>query len=229
MDSTHDADRPTTLREYIERMKDAQNEIYYLTGDSRGMIENSPHMEAFRAKGYEVLILTDPVDEVWVERVAEFDGKPLKSIAKGEVDLDTDDEKKSSEAEREQLRKDFAALLPWLAAKLEDDVKEVRLSSRLTTSPACLVGDTFDMTPALEKMYRAMGHEMPRPKRILELNPTHALVMGLRAAHERDADSAALGDTAELLYGMALLAEGGELRDPARFTRLLAERLAEAL
>ncbi|ORT97028.1 hypothetical protein UK99_07080, partial [Frankia casuarinae] len=110
-----------------------------------------------------------------------------------------------------------------------DDVKEVRLSSRLTTSPACLVGDTFDMTPALEKMYRAMGHEMPRPKRILELNPTHALVMGLRAAHERDADSAALGDTAELLYGMALLAEGGELRDPARFTRLLAERLAEAL
>ncbi|ABD09631.1 molecular chaperone of HSP90 family [Frankia casuarinae] len=229
VDSTHDADRPTTLREYIERMKDAQNEIYYLTGDSRGMIENSPHMEAFRAKGYEVLILTDPVDEVWVERVAEFDGKPLKSIAKGEVDLDTDDEKKSSEAEREQLRKDFAALLPWLAAKLEDDVKEVRLSSRLTTSPACLVGDTFDMTPALEKMYRAMGHEMPRPKRILELNPTHALVMGLRAAHERDADSAALGDTAELLYGMALLAEGGELRDPARFTRLLAERLAEAL
>jgi len=229
VDSTHDADRPTTLREYTERMKDAQNEIYYLTGDSRGMIENSPHMEAFRAKGYEVLILTDPVDEVCVERVAEFDGKPLKSIAKGEVDLDTDDEKKSSEAEREQLRKDFAALLPWLAAKLGDDVKEVRLSSRLTTSPACLVGDTFDMTPALEKMYRAMGHEMPRPKRILELNPTHALVMGLRAAHERDADSATLGDTAELLYGMALLAEGGELRDPARFTRLLAERLAEAL
>ncbi|WP_045877083.1 molecular chaperone HtpG [Pseudofrankia sp. DC12] len=229
VDSTHDADRPTTLREYIERTKDGQNEIYYLTGDSRGMIENSPHMEAFRAKGYEVLILTDPVDEVWVERVAEFDGKPLKSIAKGEVDLDTDDEKKSSEAEREQLREDFAALLPWLTAKLADDVKEVRLSSRLTKSPACLVGDTFDITPALEKMYRAMGHEMPHPKRILELNPTHALVMGLRAAHERDADSAALGDTAELLYGMALLAEGGELRDPARFTRLLAERLAEAL
>jgi len=229
VDSTHDADRPTTLREYIDRMKDGQNEIYYLTGDSRGMLENSPHMEAFRAKGYEVLILTDPVDEVWVERVAEFDGKPLKSIAKGEVDLDTDDEKKSSEAEREQLRKDFAALLPWLTARLADDVKEVRLSSRLTTSPACLVGDTFDITPALEKMYRAMGHEMPHPKRILELNPTHALVMGLRSAHEQDADSAALGDTAELLYGMALLAEGGELRDPARFTRLLAERLAEAL
>ena len=229
VDSTHDADQPTTLREYVERMKDAQNEIYYLTGDSRGMIKNSPHMEAFRAKGYEVLILSDPVDEVWVERVAEFDGKPLKSIAKGEVDLDTDDERKSGEAEREQQRKDFAALLPWLAARLGDDVKEVRLSSRLTTSPACLVGDTFDMTPALEKIYRAMGHEMPRPKRILELNPTHALVMGLRAAHERDADSAALGDTAELLYGMALLAEGGELRDPARFTRLLAERLAEAL
>ena len=229
VDSTHDADQPTTLREYVERMKDGQNEIYYLTGDTRTAIENSPHIEAFRDRGYEVLILTDQVDEVWVDRVAQFDGRPLKSIAKGEVDLDTDDERKSGEPEREQLRKDFAALLSWVAARLGEDVKEVRLSSRLTTSPACLVGDTFDMTPALEKMYRAMGHEVPHPRRILELNPNHPLVVGLRGAHERDADSDTLGDTTELLYGIALLAEGGELRDPARFTRLLAERLAAGL
>ncbi|ONH22959.1 molecular chaperone HtpG [Pseudofrankia asymbiotica] len=227
--STRDAEQATTLREYVERMKDGQNEIYYLTGDSRAMIENSPHMEAFQARGYEVLILTDPVDEVWVERVAQFDGKPLKSIAKGQVDLDTDDERKSSEPEREQQLKDFAALLPWLAVKLQDDVKEVRLSTRLTTSPACLVGDTFDLTPALEKMYRAMGQNVPHSRRILELNPTHPLVVGLRKAHEQDADSGALAETADLLYGMALLAEGGELRDPARFTRLLADRLASAL
>jgi molecular chaperone HtpG len=229
VDSTRDAEQATTLREYVERMKDGQNEIYYLTGDSRAMIENSPHMEAFQAKGYEVLILTDSVDEVWVERVAQFDGRPLKSIAKGQVDLDTDDEKKSGEPEREQRRKDFAALLPWLAGKLGDDVKEVRLSTRLTTSPACLVGDTFDMTPALEKMYRAMGQDVPRTRRILELNPTHPLVVGLRKAHEQDADSDVLAETADLLYGLALLAEGGELRDPARFTRLLADRLASAL
>ncbi|MGF7238346.1 MAG: molecular chaperone HtpG [Frankia sp.] len=229
VDSTHDAEQATTLRAYAERMKDGQDEIYYLTGDSRAMVENSPHMEAFQARGYEVLILTDPVDEVWVERVAQFDGKPLKSIAKGQVDLDTDDEKKTNEVEREQQHKDFAALLPWLAGKLQDDVKDVRLSTRLTTSPACLVGETFDMTPALEKMYRAMGQDVPHTRRILEINPTHPLIVGLRKAHEQDADAGALADTGDLLYGMALLAEGGELRDPARFTRLLAERLASAL
>ncbi len=229
VESTSDAGPATTLREYVERMKDGQNEIYYLTGDSRAMIENSPHMEAFQARDYEVLILTDPVDEVWVERVAQFDGRPLQSIAKGQVDLGTDDEKKSNELEREQQRKDFAALLPWLAGKLQEDVKEVRLSTRLTTSPACLVGDTFDLTPALEKMYRAMGQNVPHTQRILELNPTHPLIVGLRKAHEQDPDATVLAETGDLLYGMALLAEGGELRDPARFSRLLADRLASAL
>ncbi|KJE19351.1 molecular chaperone of HSP90 family [Frankia torreyi] len=228
--STRDPEQTTTLREYVERMKDGQDDIYYMTGESRLMVEKSPHMEAFQARGYEVLILTDPVDEVWVERVAQFDGKPLRSIAKGQVDLGTADEKESAEPEREQQQKDFAELLSWLAKTLQEQVKEVRLSSRLTTSPACLVGDTYDITPTLEKMYRAMGQNVPHPKRILELNPTHPLVSGLRKAHEQqDADSDVLGETAELLYGMALLAEGGELPDPSRFTRILADRLANTL
>ncbi|WP_239335708.1 molecular chaperone HtpG [Frankia sp. CiP3] len=227
--STHDPDQPTTLRQYVDRMKDGQNDIYYMTGDSRLMIERSPHMEAFRARGYEVLVLTDPVDEVWVERVAQFDGKPLQSIAKGQVDLDTEDEKKSAESDREQQQQAFAALLSWMATKLREEVKEVRLSARLTTSPACIVGDTHDITPTLEKMYRTMGQEVPHPKRILELNPTHPLVTGLRKAHEREAESDVLAETAELLYGMALLAEGGELGDPSRFTRILADRLVRTL
>ena len=105
----------------------------------------------------------------------------------------------------------------------------MRLSSRLTTSPACIVGDAHDMTPTLEKMYRAMGQEVPQVKRILELNPTHPLVTGLRAAHAEGKDDDPLAETAELLYGMALLAEGGELTDPSRFTRLLADRLARTL
>jgi molecular chaperone HtpG len=193
------------------------------------MIENSPHLEAFRAKGYEVLILTDPVDEVWVERVGQYDGRSLQSIAKGQVDLDSEDEKKSSEPEREQQKKDFAGLLTWLGTTLKDEVKEVRLSSRLTTSPACLVGDEHDITPTLEKLYRAMGQEVPQVKRILELNPNHALVSGLRKAHEQGGDAEVLAETADLLYGVALLAEGGELKDPARFSRLLADRLARSL
>lgn len=223
--STHDPAELTTLRDYVERMKDGQTEIYYATGENRATIENSPHLEAFRAKGYEVLILTDPVDEVWVERVGAYDGKTLRSVAKGQVDLETDEEKERAEAERQE----YADLLTWMTGALADSVKEVRLSTRLTTSPACVVGDAHDMTPTLEKMYRAMGQEVPPVKRILELNPTHPLVTGLRKAHEQGAENSALTETAELLYGMALLAEGGELADPARFTRILADRLARSL
>ncbi|ADU10508.1 Heat shock protein Hsp90-like protein [Micromonospora sp. L5] len=223
--STHDPAEPTTLRGYVERMKDGQTEIYYATGENRATIENSPHLEAFRAKGYEVLILTDPVDEVWVERVGAYDGKTLRSVAKGQVDLETEEEKEKAEAERQE----YADLLTFLGGALADSVKEVRLSTRLTTSPACVVGDAHDMTPTLEKMYRAMGQEVPRVKRILELNPAHPLVTGLRKAHGEGGDTAALTETAELLYGMALLAEGGELADPARFTRILADRLARGL
>ncbi|WP_018720183.1 molecular chaperone HtpG [Salinispora fenicalii] len=227
--STHDSAEPTDLAGYVTRMKDGQTDIYYATGENRTTIENSPHMEAFRAKGFEVLLLTDPVDEVWVERVGEYEGKTLRSVAKGQVDLDTEEERSAAEAERERQRTEYADLLTWLGGALADQVREVRLSARLTTSPACVVGDAQDITPTLEKMYRAMGHEVPQVKRILELNPTHPLVTGLRKAREQGVTEESLKETAELLYGMALLAEGGELADPSRFTRILAERLARTL
>ncbi len=150
----------------------------------------SPHLEAFKAKGYEVLLLTDPVDEIWVGSVTEFDGKPLQSVAKGEVDLDSEDEKAEHEAEREEQEKDFADLLTWLKETLSDHVKEVRLSTRLTESPACLITDTFGITPALARMYRASGQAVPVGKRILELNPKHPLVTGLQQAHKNRADDA---------------------------------------
>ncbi|KDN22211.1 molecular chaperone HtpG [Amycolatopsis rifamycinica] len=227
--STHDAEKPTSLREYVERMKDGQQHIYYMTGESRSAIENSPHMEAFRAKGFEVLVLTDPIDEMWVDAVPGFDGKQFQSIAKGQVDLESEDDKKATEVAREQQKKDFEGLLTFMGTALGETVKEVRLSSRLTTSPACIVGDTHDLTPTLEKMYRAMGQELPPIKRILELNPEHALVTGLREAHAARPDDEGLAETAELLYGMALLAEGGELADPSRFIKLLAGRLEKTL
>jgi molecular chaperone HtpG len=219
--STHHATEPTTLRAYKERMPEGQQQIYYLTGESRTAVENSPHMEGLRAKGYEVLLLTDPVDEVWVDAVTEFDGTPLMSIAKGEADLDAGGEAPDAEP--------FSGLLSWMGTELADEVREVRLTSRLTTSPACLVGDSQDMTPTLEKMYRAMGQELPKIKRILELNPGHPLVLGLRDAHQQRPDDAELTGTARLLHDMALLAEGGDLADPARFVTLLAERLERAL
>ena len=239
VDSTHDADATTTLRQYVERMKDGQKDLYYLTGESRAVIENSPHMEAFLAKGYEVLILTDPIDEVWVDHVTSYDDKPLQSIAKGQVDLADEQEDAEGETDREQRKQDYAALLAFLTETLSEQVKEVRLSSRLTSSPACIVGDAHDMTPTLEKMYRAMGQPVPPVKRILELNPTHPLITGLLQAYGQTPENTqetqdenhqrGLKETAELLYGMALLAEGGDLVDPARFARLLADRLSRTL
>jgi molecular chaperone HtpG len=224
-ESTHDAQQPTTLAQYVERMPEGQQDIYYMTGESRSMIESSPHLEAFLAKGYEVLVLTDPIDEMWVDAVSGYGGKNFQSIAKGQVDLETEEEKSAAE----ERGKEYADLLAWLTTVLADHVKQVRLSSRLTTSPACVVGDTHDLSPTLEKMYRAMGQELPRIKRILELNPTHPLVTGLHSAFADNADRDALTETAELIYGLALLAEGGELADPTRFIRLVTDRLQRTL
>ena len=216
-------EEPTTLAGYLERMKEGQDEIYFMTGESRTQVENSPHMEAFKAQGYEVLLLTDPVDEIWVEAVPDYDGKKFQSIARGSVDLP------SASQDEPADETGFTPLLTFLKERLDEQVKEVRLSHRLTTSAACLVSDADDITPTLEKMYRAMGQEGPRVKRILELNPAHPLVSGLRTAYEQRADDPALPETAELLYGTALLAEGGDLEDPARFAKLLADRLARTV
>jgi molecular chaperone HtpG len=225
-DTTHEADGRTTLREYTARMAEGQEHIYYMTGDSRPAIENSPYMEAFRAKGLEVLLLTDPIDEIWVDTIPQFDGKRFQSISKGEIDLDGADE---AEAGRAEQQEQFAPLLTWMGGVLEKDVKDVRLSTRLTVSPACVVVDTHDATPALINMYKAMGQHIPQAKRILELNPGHELVTRLRTAQAERPDDAKLTQTAELLYGLALLSEGGQLEDPSRFVHLMADHLGQSL
>ncbi|MFC5144848.1 molecular chaperone HtpG [Streptomyces aureoversilis] len=226
--STHHDTEPTTLKQYVERMKDGQDDIYYLAGESRQSIENSPHMEAFRDRGIEVLLLTDAVDEVWADAVGEYEGKKLRSVAKGRIDLDAEDEDTSG-GEREKQTEEYAGLLGWMKEQLDGDIKEVRLSSRLTVSPACVVSDAHDLTPALENMYRAMGQEVPSAKRILELNPDHRLVKGLNQAYNEREDRSALAETAELLHGLAVLAEGGQPKEPARFVKLMADRLERAL
>ncbi|MFJ6929269.1 molecular chaperone HtpG [Streptomyces nigra] len=226
--TTHSDDEPTTLAQYVERMGDEQKDIYYITGESRQSVENSPHMEAFRDKGIEVLLLTDPVDEVWVDAVGEYQGKKLRSVTKGEIDLDAKGDEQADE-EREKQAEDYAGLLGWMGERLAEDIKEVRLSTRLTVSPACVVSDAQDLTPALEQMYRAMGQEVPRTKRILELNADHPLVKGLNQAFKNDDDRTRLAETAELLHTLAVLAEGGQAKDPARFVKLVAERMERTL
>ncbi|WIM89574.1 molecular chaperone HtpG [Candidatus Mycobacterium wuenschmannii] len=227
--STHSEDQLTTLADYVSRMKDGQRQIFYATGESPQQILNAPHLEAFKAKGYEVLLLTDTVDEIWLGSVTEFDEKPLQSIAMGDVDLDTEEEKSEHEAERKEQEENFADLLAWLTETLADQVKEVRLSTRLTDSPACLITDAFGITPSLARIYRATGQDVPVGKRTLELNPTHPLITGLQQAHKDRGDDPTNGETAELLYGAALLAEGNAPEDPARFAELLANRLSRTV
>ena len=162
----------------------------------------------------------------------EFDGKPLQSVAKGEVDLDSEDEKAAHEAERQEAERDFADLLTWLKETLVDHVKEVRLSTRLTESPACLITDTFGITPALARMYRASGQAVPVGQADSRTQPEAPLVTGLQQAHQSrgdDGQAQRLAETAELLYGTALLAEGDVPDDPAKFAGLLADRLARTV
>lgn len=225
LSSTHDNEKLTSLKDYVDRMKDGQEAIYYITGEDRRRAEGSPHLEAFRAKGYEVLLLTDPVDEVWTQSVFEYAGKQIKSASKGEADLGTEDEKKQVEEALKEKSESFASLLSTLKDLLSEHVKDVRLSSRLTESAACLVTDTYDMPPHLEQMMRAMGQDVPVSKRILELNPDHDVVKKL----QEKVDGGEVKDYAELLYGQALLAEGGILPDPAAFSKQVAALLAKAL
>ncbi|MFZ3315171.1 molecular chaperone HtpG, partial [Mycobacterium sp.] len=231
--STHSEDQLTTLAEYVGRMKEGQRQIFYATGESSQQILATPHLEAFKAKGYEVLLLSDTVDEIWLGSVTEFDEKPLQSVAMGDVDLDTDEEKSAQEAERKEQEQDFAELLTWLTETLGEHVKEVRLSTRLIDSPACLITDAFGITPTLARIYRATGQAVPVGKRTLELNPNHPLITGLQQAYkDRGDDEARLAEiteTTELLYGTALLAEGNAPDDPARFAELLVHRLARTV
>ena len=220
-ESSADPDRLTTLKDYVSRMRDGQDAIFYITGESRSIVENSPLMEGFSKKGYEVLFLTDPIDEFMVDRLRDFEGKSLRSAGQGELDLEETDGEQGDKAKRQDQEKEFSDLFTLLGKHLEESVKQVRLSSRLTTSPACLTIDKDDLSPQMERILRMANPEAPRQKRILEVNASHEVLRGLRARFEKDKTDPALKTYAELLYGYALLAEGTEMKDPGSFNKAL--------
>ncbi|MCB9654799.1 MAG: molecular chaperone HtpG, partial [Deltaproteobacteria bacterium] len=227
--STHDAAQETSLDAYIERAKPDQKAIYYLTGTAIETLRKSPHLEAFQAKGYEVLLFTDHVDELWLEQGSEYREKPLKSVSKGQADLTTEDEQKEAEKALEEKGQALKSLLAALRVRLQEEVKEVRLSSRLMTSPVCLVSDEADMTPQMERILQQLGQDAPKVKRILEINPDHAIVTKLKKIFEADEKSSIIDDYAQLLYGQAILAEGSELPDPVKFARLVSDLMVRAV
>ena len=210
-----------TLGEYIADMKEGQEEIYFMTGESREALINSPHLEAFKAKDYEVILFFESIDEIIMGHLTEFDEKTFRSIGKGEVKLGTEDEQKAAEDELKAAEESHKPLLEAIQASLEAHVKEVRLSHRLTESPVCLVGDDNDISPGLERILSASGQSAPSQKRIMELNPDHAVFTKL-AGLSIESDNETLSDYAHLLYGQALIAEGSAVPDPAGFARRVA-------
>ena len=212
-----------SLAEYVERMPEDQEAIYYITGVSKESAAASPHLEAFKAGGYEVLFLTDPIDEIMVSHLEEYGDKALKSVGRGDVDLGTEEARKEAEEARKGKAEAHASLLESLQAKLDEHIKEIRFSSRLTESAVCLVGGDNDMSPGLERLMRQSGQEMAQQKRIMELNPNHALIETMQSIFDADADGQQLDDYAQLLYGQALIAEGTPIPDPAAFARRVAD------
>jgi molecular chaperone HtpG len=221
-ESSNDPEKLTTFADYVSRMKPDQKSIYFLTGPSRRAVENSPHLEAFRAKGYEVLFLVDPVDEILVQWIFEFEGKHLKSVAKGLADIGDDRDLTAKGAE-------LSGLMDTLQSKLDERVRQVRLSGRLTSSPACLVVADQDMSPNLEKLMNQAKGESTKQKRIMEINPDHEIVVKMRDRLKQDAADPLLDDYANILYGYALLAEGSELDDSPKFNQALLRVLGKAI
>ena len=228
-ESSHDLENLTTLKDYVARMKPEQREIFYVTGASRSVVDNSPHLEAFQNKGYEVLYLVDPVDELLVQFLTEFDGKKLKSISKGTVKLGSEDESEQVQKELQQKGEESAELLQYLQQSLDQYIKEVRLTNRLTTSPVCLVGSELDYSPQMERLLQMGQGGRPRQRRIMELNPQHEIFIRLRERFRQQQDDSSLKDYAELLLGYALLAEGTELPDPVRFNQLISNLITQTL
>jgi molecular chaperone HtpG len=220
--STHanTADETVSLADYIGRMKEGQEKIYYVTAESFNAAKNSPHLEIFRKKGIEVLLLSDRVDEWVVGNLTEFDGKALQSVAKGGLDLgQLEDE--AEKAETEKAADEYKELLDKIKAELGEKVKDVRVTLRLTDSPACLVSDEFDVSGNLARILKAAGQEAPNAKPILEINPAHPVVMRLKYETTRFAD------WARLIFEQAQLAEGGTLDDPAGFVKRINQLMLE--
>lgn len=217
---TNSPEEIVSLADYISRMKEGQDKIYYITADTFNAAKNSPHLEVFRKKGIEVLLLTDHVDEWVVSNLPTFQDKSLVSVAKGGLDLG----KLEDEAEKQEQEKDagvFKELTDKIKASLSNRVKEVRVTHRLTDSPACLVADVHDINANLARLLKASGQKAPVSQPILEINPKHPVVLRLKAEEKK------FDDWASVLFDQALLAEGGQLDDPASFVKRINQLMLE--
>lgn len=209
-----------SLKEYVENMDKEQENIYYITGDNLSAIMNSPHLEQLKAKDIEVLLMSDPIDEWVVQSLTEYDGKQLKSAEKGDLDLEKIDEKKQDE---------YTDLFNFIKIELQDKIKEVKASTRLKDSVACLSGDTYDMSAYMEKIIKSSGQKTPDVKRVLELNIDHPVMSQVKALFEKDPSVPVMKEYCNLFLDIALISEGGKVENPARFSKTIGELMSKAI
>ena len=206
-----------SLQQYVAGMPPDQKEIYYITGENMSALINSPLLEQLKSKDFEVLLMTDPIDEWVTQALTEYDGKKLKSAEKGDLDLEKVDEEKKGQ---------YETLFKHIRAKLEDIIKEVRPSTRLTDSVACLSGNTYDMSGYMEKILKSAGQQPPENKRVLELNMTHPVMEKIHGMFEADQKDPKIDDYIHLLLDLAVIGEGGKLNDPAKFSKMVGDLMA---
>jgi molecular chaperone HtpG len=207
-----------SLQAYVEGMPPEQKEIYYITGDNMSALLNSPLLEQLKSKDFEVLLMTDPIDEWVTQALTEYDSKKLKSAEKGDLDLDKVDE---------DTKGKYETLFKHIRAQLEDSIKDVRPSTRLTDSVACLSGDSYDMSGYMEKILKASGQEAPQTKRVLELNMAHPVMEKIHAMFEADKDDAKLSEYIHLLLDLAVIGEGGKVDAPSKFSQAVGDLMAK--
>lgn len=212
----------TDLESYLADMKPDQEEIYYITGGNIAELKKSPYLESFTEKGIEVLFMTDEVDEIVIPSLGEYKGKKLRSVVKGDINLD-------DKAKTEEQKKELGGLLDSIKDALKEKVKDVRLSGRLKNTVCCLVGDDNDIDPHMARMMEAMGQFIPKSKKILEINPEHSLFAEMKKLHETDAKSSVIKDYADILFNLALIVEGSAPENPSLFAGKTAELMIKGM
>ncbi len=222
-----DSAEKTTLKDYFSRMKPEQEAIYYTIGESRDVVENSPLLERYKEKGIEILYIYDPVDEYVFQTLMEYEGKKIKSVAKGDLDIGSKEEKEKIEKDLKEKETDFKAFMDALKEPLKEEIKEIRLTSRLVSAPACIVGEEFDMSPQLEKVLQRTGTGI-KTKRILEINPESPVIRKMRDNFASHGAGESLKDHARILMGYAYLSEGLELPNPTAFAASVARLMETA-
>ena len=218
--TTKSEGRFISLKDYVNNLQADQEYIYYITGDDAGALINSPHLERLKEKQYEVLLMTDPVDEWVVEALVEYDGKKLQSAEKGDLAIDDS---------TDEAKEDYKALFGFIKSHLSTKIKEVKSSTHLKDSLACLSGDSHDMSAYMEKLLKATGQKQPEVKRILELNVHHPVVGQIKDLFEKDRNNPKLKDYSQFIFDVALISEGGKVENPSQFSKMIGEIMTSGL